>query len=127
MSQLDLVLLYFNRNATTYGISQNQGSQLEPINQNSQVSDSSQIHRMTLKYSDDEITDEGLRGINLKTAAHQYMMESEAQQKITPIPFQKTPSLLDQCHEVNTISQLPISNQLNFWMEHQGLGYKSPT
>ena len=47
---------------------------------------------MTLKYSDDEITDEELRGINLQTAAHQYMMESDAQQKATPIPFQKTPS-----------------------------------
>ena len=47
---------------------------------------------MTLKYSDDEITDEELRGINLQTAAHQYMMESDAQQKTTPIPFQKTPS-----------------------------------
>ena len=54
--------------------SQNSGSQLEPMNQISQVSDSSQIHRMTLKYSDDEITDEELRGINLQTAAHQYMM-----------------------------------------------------
>ena len=49
---------------------------------------------MTLKYSDDEITDEELRGINLQTAAHQYMMEYDAQQKTTPIPFQKTPSLL---------------------------------
>ena len=67
---------------------------MEPINQNSQVSDSSQIHRMTLKYSEDEITDEELRGINLQTAAHQYMMESDAQQKTTPIPFQETPSPL---------------------------------
>ena len=49
---------------------------------------------MTLKYSDDEITDEELRGINLQTAAHQYMMESDAQQKTTPILFQKTPSPL---------------------------------
>ena len=48
---------------------------------------------MTLKYSYDEITNEELRGINLQTAAHQHMMESDAQQKITPIPFQKTPSL----------------------------------
>ena len=47
---------------------------------------------MTLKYSDDEITDEELRGINLQTAAHQYMMESDAQQKTTLIPFQKTSS-----------------------------------
>ena len=50
------------------------------------------IYRMTLKYSNDEITDEELRWINLQTAAHQYMMESDAQQKTTPIPFQKTPS-----------------------------------
>ena len=74
--------------------SQNSGSQLEPTNQNSQVSDSSQIHGMTLKYSDDEITDEELKGINLQTAACQYIMESDAQQKTTPIPFQKTPSPL---------------------------------
>ena len=51
---------------------------------------------MTLKYSDDEITDEELRGINLQTAAHQYMMESDAQQKTTPIPFQETLSPLRQ-------------------------------
>ena len=57
-----------------------------------QVSDLSQIHGITLKYSDDEITDEELRGINLQTAAHQYMMELDAQQKTTPILFQKTPS-----------------------------------
>ena len=47
---------------------------------------------MTLMYSNDEITDEEIRGIDLQTAAHQYMMESDAQQKTTPIPFQKTPS-----------------------------------
>ena len=36
-----------------------QGSESPPehTNQNFQVSDSSQIHGMTLKYSDDEITD----------------------------------------------------------------------
>ena len=45
-----------------------------------------------MKYSDDKITDEELRGINLHTAACQYMMGSDAQQKTTPIPFQKTPS-----------------------------------
>ena len=45
---------------------------------------------MTLKYSDDEITDEELRGITLQTAACQYMMESDAQQKTTPVLFQKT-------------------------------------
>ena len=49
---------------------------------------------MTLKYSDDQITDEELRGINLQTAAHQYMMEYDAQQKTTPLPFKKTPSPL---------------------------------
>ena len=69
--------------------SQNSGSQPEPTNQDSQASDSSQIHGMTLKYSEDEITDEELRGINLQTAAHQYMMQSDAQQKTTPILFQK--------------------------------------
>ena len=41
--------------------SQSSGSQSEPINQTSQVSDSSQIHGMTLKHSNDEITDEELR------------------------------------------------------------------
>ena len=54
--------------------SQSLGSQLEPINQNSQVSDSSQIHRMMLRYSDDEITDEELQKLNLQTAAQQCMM-----------------------------------------------------
>ena len=46
---------------------------------------------MTLKYSNDEIMDQELRKINL-----QYMMESDAQQKTTPILFQKTPSPLRQ-------------------------------
>ena len=45
---------------------------------------------MTLKYSNAEITDEELRGISLQTTAHQYMMESDAQQETTPILFQKT-------------------------------------
>ena len=72
--------------------SQSSGSQLESINQNSQVSDSSQIHRMTLKYSNDEITDEELRELNLQTAAQQYKMESNAQQKTTSLPFQTTQS-----------------------------------
>ena len=40
---------------------------------------------MTLKYSDDEIKDEELRGIYLQTAACQ----SDAPQKTTPILFQK--------------------------------------
>ena len=47
---------------------------------------------MTLKYSNDEITDEELRELNLQTAGQQYMIASDAQQKTTPIPFQKTPS-----------------------------------
>ena len=38
--------------------SQSFSSQPEPINQNSQISDSSQIHGMALKYSDNEITGE---------------------------------------------------------------------
>ena len=59
--------------------SQNLGSQPEPTNQDSQVSDSSQIHGMTLKYSDNEVTDEEIRELNLQTAAHQYMMESGAE------------------------------------------------
>ena len=71
--------------------SQNLGSQPEPTNQDSQVSDSSQIHRMMLKYSDDEVTDEEIRELNLQTAAHQYMMESDAQHQTTPISFQKPP------------------------------------
>ena len=52
--------------------SQSSGSQLEHINQNSQVSDSSQIHGMMLKYSNDEITDEELRELNLQKATQQY-------------------------------------------------------
>ena len=70
--------------------SQNSGSQMEPTNQGSQVSDSSQIHGMTLKYSDDEVTDEEMRELNLQAAAHQYMMESDAQHQATPIS--ETPS-----------------------------------
>ena len=75
--------------------SQNLGSQPEPTNQDSQVSGSSQIHGMTLKYSDNEITDEEIRELNLQTAACQYMMESDAQHQTTPISFQKPPSSFD--------------------------------
>ena len=57
-----------------------------------QVSDSSQIHGMILKYSDDEVTDEEIRELNLQTAACQYMVESDAQHQTTPISFQKPPS-----------------------------------
>ena len=73
--------------------SQNSGSQMEPTNQGSQVSDSSQIHVITLKYFDDEVTDEEMRELNLQTAAHQYMMESDTQHQTTPILFQKPPLL----------------------------------
>ena len=66
--------------------SQNLGSQPEPTNQDSQVSDSSQIHGMMLKYSDDEVTDEEMRELNLQTTAYQYMMESDAQHQKPPSP-----------------------------------------
>ena len=69
--------------------SQNLGSQPEPTNQDSQASDSSQIHGMMLKYSDDEVTDEEIRELNLQTTAHQYMMESDAQHQTTPTSSQK--------------------------------------
>ena len=72
--------------------SQNSGSQPEPTNENSQVSGSSQIHGMTLKYSDNEITDEEMRELSLQTAVHEYMMESDAQHQTTPISFQEIPS-----------------------------------
>ena len=49
---------------------------------------------MMLKYSDDEVTDEEIRELNLKTTAHQYMMESDAQHQTTPTSFQKAPSPL---------------------------------
>ena len=51
---------------------------------------------MMLKYSDDEITDEELRELNLQTA-QQYLMELDAQQKTTPIPFQKNQSPPSKC------------------------------
>ena len=76
---------------------------------------------MTLKYSDDETTDEELRGISLQTAAHQYMMESDAQQKTTPIPFQKTPSpprpvLPSECY---------IPDGQNTWLSQ--IAHRQPT
>ena len=64
---------------------------MEPTNQGSQVSGSSQIHGMMLKYPNDEITDEGVRELSLQTTAHQYMMESDAQHQTTPISFQEIP------------------------------------
>ena len=44
---------------------------------------------MTLMYSDDEVTDEEMRQLNLQAAAHQHMMEQDAQQPTTPLPFQQ--------------------------------------
>ena len=71
-----------------------------------QVSGSSQIHRMILKYSDDEITDEEMRELSLQTTAHQYMMEYDAQHQTTPISFQEIPSPQEQCHPVNATFQM---------------------
>ena len=101
--------------------SQNLGSKPEPTNQNSQVSDLSHLRGMTLKYSNDEITDEELRGINLQTAAHQYMMESDAQQKTTPIPFQKTPSSLRPVSS----SECYIPDGQNTWLSQ--IAHRQPT
>ena len=71
------------------GSSQEDGSQLGQTNENFQSSGSSLIHRMTLKYSDeDEVTDEEMRELNLQAAAHQYMMQQDAQNSTTLIPFQ---------------------------------------
>ena len=55
------------------------------------ISGSSQIHGITLKYSDDEITDKEMRELNLQTTAHQHMMESDSQHQTTPILFQEIP------------------------------------
>ena len=64
-------------------------SQLGQTNENFQSSGSSAIHRMTLKYSDeDEVTDEEMRELNLQAATHQYVMQQDAQNSTTPIPFQ---------------------------------------
>ena len=43
---------------------------------------------MTLKYLDDEVTDEKMRQLNLQ-AACQHMMEQDAQQPTTPLLFQQ--------------------------------------
>ena len=69
--------------------SQETCSPLEQTNINSQISDSPKIHGMTLKYSDDNATDEELKELNLQTAAWQYMMQQDAQNKTTPLPFQQ--------------------------------------
>ena len=52
---------------------------------------------MMLRYSDsDEVTDKEMRQLNLQDAAHTYMMEQDAQDSITLVPFQdpKSPSQL---------------------------------
>ena len=74
-----------------FGPSQKDSSQPEQTNENFQSSGSSQIHRMTLKYSDeDEVTDEEMRELNLQAAACKYMMQQDAQNSTTLIPFQDT-------------------------------------
>ena len=45
--------------------SQSAGSPPEQINVNSQISDKYEIHGMMLKYSDDEVTNEEMRELNL--------------------------------------------------------------
>ena len=74
-----------------FGSSKESSSQLEQTNEKvlSQVSDSSEIHGMTLKYSDDEVTDKEMRQLNLQAAAYQHMMEQDAQQPTTPLLFQQ--------------------------------------
>ena len=52
---------------------------------------------MMLRYSDsDEVADKEMRQLNLQNAAHTYMMEHDAQDSVTPVPFQdpKSPSQL---------------------------------
>ena len=80
-----------------FGSSQEDGSQKGDTYENFQSSDASQIHGMTLRYSDsDEVADKEMRQLNLQDAAHTYMMEHDAQDSITPVPFQdpKSPSQL---------------------------------
>ena len=86
-----------------------------------------------LKYSDDEITNEELWELNLQTAAQQYMMQSDAQKKTTPIPFQKSQSPLRQVsmdeHYIldgqNTwLSQIVQKQPAQLQMEHQEFNYK---
>ena len=77
---------------------------------------------MTLKYPDDELTDEELSELNLQTAAQQYMMQSDTQQKATPILFQNhhSPPIqvpMDKCYipdgQNSQLSQMLRNNQLN--------------
>ena len=52
---------------------------------------------MMLRYSNsDEVADKEMRQLNLQGAAHTYMMKHDAQNPITPVPFQdpKSPSQL---------------------------------
>ena len=80
-----------------FGPSQENGSQLGDTNENFQSSDASQIHGMMLRYSDsDEVADKEMRQLNLQDAAHTYMMEHDAQDSVTLVPFQdpKSPSQL---------------------------------
>ena len=49
------------------------------------------MHGMALKYSDDEVTDKEMRELNLQTAAQQYMMQQNVQNKMIPLPFQQSP------------------------------------
>ena len=85
-----------------FGSSQENGSQPGQTNENFQSSDASQIHGMMLRYSDsDDVTDEEMRQLNLQDAAHTYMMEQDAQDSITPVPFQDptSPSQLTEAED----------------------------
>ena len=44
-----------------------------------------------LKYSDNEVTVEEMRELDMQTTTQQYMMQQEAQNKITPLHFQQSP------------------------------------
>ena len=70
--------------------SQSSGSQPEKINATSQLSVSPEIHRMILKYPDEDITDEEKQELNLQEAAYQYMMQQDTQSQVTPSPFQQS-------------------------------------
>ena len=87
--------------------SQNSHSQIKPTNEGSQVSDSSQIHGMMLKYSDNEVTDEEMRELNLQAAAHHYMMKSVMlSPRLHLFHFRNPPFLQQQCHLVNATFQM---------------------
>ena len=75
---------------------------------------------MTLKYSNDEITDEELRESNLQKAAQQYMMESDAQQKTTSILFQTNQSPLRQV----SMNKHYILDGQNTWLSQ--IAHKQP-